>query len=75
VSQSKTYVLVAGSHAWLESARAEARALELLKIPAKVESDGSRYRVVVGRYDSSAAASRAQTEYKSLGHVFHVVAE
>jgi hypothetical protein len=69
------YVLVAGSHSWLESARAEARALELLKIPAKVESEGTRYRVVVGRYDSQASADKALAHYRSLGHVFSVVAE
>ncbi len=69
------YVLVAGSHGWLESARAEARALELLKIPAKVESEGTRFRVVVGRYDSQASANKALQQYKSLGHVFSVVAE
>lgn len=74
-AQNASYVLVAGSHSWMESARAEARALELLKIPAKVESEGTRFRVVVGRYDSAASANRAQAEYKSQGHVFRIVTE
>lgn len=69
------WVLVAGSHAWLESARAEARALQLLKVPSRVESDGSRFRVVVGRYESADAAEKAQAEFRSLGHVFRVVNE
>jgi hypothetical protein len=69
------YVLLAGSHAWLESARAEVRALDLLKIPAKIESNGTRYRVVVGRYTSAGAAEDARREYASSGHVFTVVSE
>jgi hypothetical protein len=74
-TQGPVYVLVAGSHAWLESARAEARALELLQIPAKVEAEGTRYRVVVGRYDSRTSADKALAQYKSLGHVFSLVKE
>lgn len=70
-----SYVLLAGSHAWLESARAEVRALELLKIPSKIESNGSRYRVVVGRYRSSDEAESARREYASEGHAFTVIAE
>jgi len=70
-----TYVLLAGSHAWLESARAEVRALELLKIPAKIESNGTRYRVVVGRYKTPDDADSARREYASAGHAFTVVAE
>jgi hypothetical protein len=72
---SGTFVLLAGSHAWLESARAEVRALELLKIPAKIESNGTRYRVVVGRYPTKDAADSARREYASAGHVFTVLAE
>jgi hypothetical protein len=74
-SRGTIYVLVAGSHAWLESARAEARALELLKIPAKIESEGTRFQVVVGRFDSIDAANKAQAQYKSLGHSFRVMTE
>ena len=70
-----TYVLLAGSHAWLESARAEGRALELLKIPAKIESNGTRYRVVVGRYKTSDDADSARRDYASAGHAFTVLAE
>jgi hypothetical protein len=70
-----SYVLLAGSHAWLESARAEVRALELLKIPAKIESNGSRFRVVVGRYKSADDADEARKEFASVGHAFTVLAE
>jgi hypothetical protein len=70
-----SYVLLAGSHAWLESARAEVRALQLLQIPAKIESNGSRYRVVVGRFKSADDAEEARREYASVGHVFTVLAE
>ncbi len=69
------YLLLAGSHAWLESARAEVRALDLLKIPAKIESNGTRYRVVVGRYKSADDAEHARREYASAGHAFTVLSE
>ena len=72
---SGTYVLVAGSHAYLESARAEVRALELLKVPAKIESNGTRFRVVVGRFKNAGEAESARREYASNGHVFTVIAE
>ena len=72
---SGAYVLLAGSHAWLESARAEVRALELLKIPSKIESNGTRFRVVVGRYKSADEAEAARREYASAGHAFTVLAE
>jgi hypothetical protein len=70
-----SYVLLAGSHAWLESARAEVRALELLKIPSKIESNGSRFRVVVGRYKSADDAEAARREFASEGHAFTVLEE
>ncbi len=70
-----SYVLLAGSHAWLESARAEVRALELLKIPSKIESNGTRFRVVVGRYSSADDAESARREFASQGHAFTVVSE
>jgi hypothetical protein len=73
LATGETYVIVAGSHSWLESARAEARALELLKIPAYVESDGTRFRVVVGRYGSRPDADRALADYRSQGHAFRIV--
>jgi hypothetical protein len=72
---ASVYVLIGGSHAWLESARAEARALELLKIPAKIESDGAQFRVVIGRYDSLDAANKAVAAYRSQGHMFRIVSE
>jgi hypothetical protein len=69
------YVLLGGSHAWLESARAEVRALELLKVPAKIESNGSRYRVVVGRYKTADDAETARREFAASGHIFTVISE
>ncbi len=72
---SGNFVLLAGSHAWLESARAEVRALELLKIPSKIESNGTRFRVVVGRFKTAADAESARREYASDGHVFTVIGE
>jgi hypothetical protein len=70
-----TFVLVAGSHSWLESARSEVRALELLKIPAKVESVAGHYRVVLGRFRSYDEADEERRRFKSAGHVFEIVAE
>jgi hypothetical protein len=68
------FVLVAGSHAWLESARAEAHALELLKVPAHVETEGPRYRVVVGRYTTFDQAEAARARYARHGHSFLIIA-
>lgn len=70
-----SFVLLAGSHAWLESARAEVRALELLKIPAKIESNGARFRVVIGRYKSDDEAQAARREFAAAGHAFTILAE
>ena len=69
-----TFVLVAGSHGWLESARSEARALELLKIPARVESEGPRFRVVIGRYRNFDEAEADRARYASHGHTFQIIA-
>ena len=55
--------------------RAEARALELLKVPARVESEGTHFRVVIARYDSREAAEKALASYRSQGHVFRIVVE
>jgi len=70
-----SFVLVAGSHGYLESARAEVRALELLNVPAKIESNGTRFRVVVGRFKTSSDAESARREYAANGHSFTVIAE
>ena len=72
---SATFVLVAGTHSWLESAQSEVRALELLKIPAKVESVAGHYRVVLGRFRSFDEADGERQRYKSAGHIFEIVAE
>lgn len=68
------FVLVAGSHAWLESARSEARALELLGVSSHVESEGPRFRVVVGRYRSFDAAEADRTRFARDGHAFQIIA-
>jgi len=69
-----TYLLVGGAHGSLDSARSETRALELLKIPATVESEGPRYRVVIGRFATFNEASRARTTYRGKGHEFQILA-
>ena len=74
-STQTTFVLVAGSHSWLDSARSEVRALELLKIPSKVESVAGHYRVVIGRFRSFDEADEERQRYKSSGHIFEIVAE
>jgi hypothetical protein len=68
------FVLVAGSHSWLESARAEVRALELLKIPSRVESEGPRFRVVIGRYATFDEAESTRLKYAQHGHTFQIIA-
>jgi SPOR domain len=70
-----TFVLVGGSHSWLESARSEVRALELLKISSKIEQVAGHYRVVIGRYGTYDEANQARQRYKSAGHIFDIVAE
>jgi hypothetical protein len=73
-SAPTTFVLVAGTHASLESAQAEVRTLELLKIPAEAEPEGPRFRVVVGRFATFDAADRARSEYRAKGHSFQIIA-
>jgi hypothetical protein len=68
------FILVGGSHASRESAQSEARTLELLKVPATVEPDGARFRVVVGRYSSFDEADRARLMYRGKGHEFLIKA-
>jgi hypothetical protein len=67
------YLIVAGTHASLESAEAEARALRLLKIPARAQSVGSRFRVVVDRYDTQPEAAQALREFRNKGHEFAII--
>jgi SPOR domain len=74
-STPTAFVLLAGSHSWLDSARSEVRALELLKIPSKVESVAGHYRVVVGRFRSYDEADAERQRYRSAGHLFEIVAE
>lgn len=68
------YLLVAGAHADLESARYEARALEQLNIPAEVANEGPRFRVVVGRYATFDGAAQARSRYRTRGHDFQILA-
>jgi hypothetical protein len=72
---SRTYLVIAGVHSRLESAEAEARALELLKVPSDLLSVGGKYRVVIGRYDSRREADAAVEKYRKKGHVFKIVAD
>ena len=67
------YLVVAGIHGWESSARAEARSYEVLDIPATVEQYGSKYRVVVGRYDKREDAVKAINKFKKSGQKFQLV--
>jgi len=68
------FILVAGAHASMESARSEARALDQLNIPCEIATEGPRYRVIVGRYATFDAASQARTRYRAKGHEFQILA-
>jgi len=68
------FMLVAGSHASMESAQSEVHALELLKIPSQIEPEGPHFRVVVGRYTTFDEADRARMQYRGKGHDFLIVA-
>ena len=67
------YLVVAGIHGWESSARAEARSYEVLDIPATVEQFGSKYRVVVGRYDNREDAVKAINKFRKSGQKFSLV--
>lgn len=69
------YLIVAGLHARAESARAEARALQLVKVPAIVEERQGGFGVLVGRYDTRKAAEKALASYERQGHRFQIVPE
>ncbi len=69
-----TYEIIAGVHSREESARAEIRALRLVKVPASLEPAGDRFKVLVGRYDSLEAANSALERYEKLGHRFQIEA-
>lgn len=68
------YALVAGAHATMASARQEADMLARLKIPAGVEGEGPRYRVVVARFGTFDEAARARSAYRARGHDFQILA-
>jgi hypothetical protein len=44
-----------------------------LKIPAEVEHEGPRFRVVVGRFVTFDDADRARTRYAHNGHIFQII--
>lgn len=68
------YAIVAGVHSRAESARAEVRALRLVKVPASMETAGDRFKVLVGRYQTLEAANSALERYEKQGHRFQVEA-
>lgn len=75
VHEPKTkYAIVAGVHSRAESARAEVRALRLVKVPASMETAGDRFKVLVGRYQTLEAANSALERYEKQGHRFQVEA-
>jgi hypothetical protein len=67
-----SFEILAGVHSRAESAQAEMRALQLLKMPASVENDGERFRVVVGKFDSLEKANAALARLESKGHRFTI---
>jgi hypothetical protein len=71
--QDGSILLVAGAHATRDGARAEAHTLRMLDVPAAVESEGPRYRVVVGRFARFEDAARARDRYRAKGHDFRIV--
>ncbi len=67
-----SYEILAGIHARSESARAEMRALQLLKLSAVVENSGDRFRVIVGKYESLEKANAALARLGAKGHHFTI---
>jgi hypothetical protein len=73
---SQQYLIVAGTHAWLNSARSEAQALELLHVLTEIEPlPGGRYRVVIGRFTDLSTAKAALARFAQQGHRFSIVSE
>jgi hypothetical protein len=71
---STVFELVGGSHATRESAQAEVHTLDLLQIPASIEEEGPRFRVVVGRFSTFDEADHARLGYRGKGYEFLIVA-
>lgn len=71
--QKKTYLIIAGIHGSLESAKAEVRTLKIQDVTAKIESKNAKYRVVVGRYATEKAAKAAFETFRKAGHLFLLV--
>jgi len=72
--QAAKYEIIAGVHSRAESARAEIRALRLVKVAASLETVGDRYKVLVGRYPTLEAANSALERFEKLGHRFQLEA-
>lgn len=70
-----SYVVMGGTHARMESAEAEVRALRLLKVSAAIEKSGDRYRVVIGRFGTRQEAETAVATYADRGHKFRVLTQ
>ncbi len=69
-----SFAVVAGWHSRLESASAEVRALELLKVPAVIETNSrGSYRVLIARYDTLAKAQEAVKNFEKRGHRFTII--
>ena len=71
--KNRSYTLIAGLHGSKRSALAKLYTLNLLDIPAKVESRGDRYIVVIGKYATEKAAMRAAKTYAQKGHQFEII--
>ena len=69
------YVVLAGTHGWESSARAEARSLELVGIPSAIETIDGTYRVVIGVFDTRADAMSAIRKHDKAGLKFRLVEE
>jgi len=67
------YLVVAGTHDDLSSARAEVRALSIVGIEAFAESFAGQFRVVVGRYGNRGEAEEAFIDYARRGYRFVIV--
>ena len=70
----QSFLVIAGAHGKIESAEAEARSFQLLKIPAVAQLIGSRYLVIVGQFDTMQRAENALAEFEKEGHAFSIAA-
>jgi cell division protein FtsN len=71
----RSFVIIAGVHGSIESAKAEVKTLKIQDVKSKIESKNSKYRVVVGRYTTEKEANKALKKYRKAGHLFLLVEE